>query len=301
MDLNEMVVFTKVVQAQSFIGASRELGMPKSTVSRKVSDLEERLGARLLQRTTRKLSLTEVGRAYYQHAERVVAEAEEAELAVTRLQATPRGQLRVTMPLNFDYFAPVVTSFLARYPEVDVELVGADRVVDLVQEGFDVAVRAGNLADSTLVGRHLGELKSIVVASPKFLAKHGIPKAPAELSRFACLAFGAGPDRASWKLSKGGQTLTVEVRPRLVVNDFEFLHEGARAGLGIAMMPVFRASEDLRTKRLRHVLPEWCSPSIPLHVVYASTRYLSPKVKAFVDHVREGMTQSPWERGGAAR
>jgi DNA-binding transcriptional LysR family regulator len=296
MDLNEMVVFTKVVQAQSFIGASRELGMPKSTVSRKVSDLEERLGARLLQRTTRKLSLTEVGRAYYQHAERVVAEAEEAELAVTRLQATPRGQLRVTMPLNFGYFAPIVASFLARYPDVDVELVGADRVVDLVQEGFDVAVRAGNLADSTLVGRTLGELKSIVVASPKFLAKHGTPKTPADLARFDSLAFGAGPDRTSWRLFKDGETLAVELRPRLVVNDFEFLHEGARSGLGIAMLPVFRASDDLRTKRLRHVLPDWCSPSIPLHVVYASTRHLSPKVKAFVDHVRDGMTPPPWER-----
>ena len=291
-----MVVFTKVVQAQSFIGASRELGMPKSTVSRKVSDLEERLGARLLQRTTRKLSLTEVGRAYYQHAERVVAEAEEAELAVTRLQATPRGHLRVTMPLNFDYFAPIVASFLASYPDVDLELVGTDRVVDLVQEGFDVAVRAGNLADSTLVGRSLGALKSLVVASPKFLAKHGTPKVPADLARFDCLVFGAGPDRATWKLLRDDETLSVGVRPRLVVNDFEFLQEAARAGLGIGMMPVFRASDDLRTKRLRHVLPEWCSPIIPLHVVYASTRHLSPKVKAFVDHVRDGMTPPPWER-----
>src|SRR6187549_64902 len=142
-----MLIFARVVQAGSFSKASRELGMPKSTVSRKVSALEERLGARLLQRTTRRLSLTEEGRAYYQHAARVVAEAEQAELAVTRLQETPRGLLRVTTPLNFDYFAPIVSSYLSRYPDVQIELVGADRVVDLVQEYFDVAVRAGTLAD----------------------------------------------------------------------------------------------------------------------------------------------------------
>ena len=296
MDLNEIVVFTKVVQAGSFVGASRELGMPKSTVSRKVSELEERLGARLLQRTTRKLSLTEVGTTYYQHAARVVAEAEEAELAVTRLQSMPRGQLRVTTPLNFDYFAPIVASFLVRYPEVDVELVGTDRVVDLVQEGFDVAVRAGHLADSTLVVRTLGALRSVVVASPKFLAKHGTPKTPRELAGFDCLVFGAGPDRSSWRLFRDGETLTVPVRARFVVNDFEYLDEGARQGLGIAMLPVYRSAGDLREKRLRRILPEWCSAEIPLHVVYPSTRYLSPKVKAFVDHVREQMTPPPWER-----
>jgi DNA-binding transcriptional LysR family regulator len=296
MDLNEMAVFTKVVQAKSFIGASRELGMPKSTVSRKVSDLEERLGARLLQRTTRRLSLTEEGRAYYQHAARVVAEAEQAELAVTRLQETPRGLLRVTTPLNFDYFAPIVSSYLSRYPDVQLELVGADRVVDLVQEGFDVAVRAGTLADSTLVGWSLGALRSYVVASPKFLARHGTPTTPEDLERFDCLVFGAVRDREHWKLTREGETLSVTVRPRLVVNDFEYLDEAVRDGLGIAMLPIHRVAEALRTDRLRRVLPDWCSPEIPLHVVYPTVRHLSPKVKAFLEHVREQMSPPPWER-----
>jgi DNA-binding transcriptional LysR family regulator len=296
MDLNEIVVFTKVVQAGSFIGAARELDMPKSTVSRKVSDLEERLGARLLQRTTRTLRLTEVGQAYYQHAARVVAEAEEAELAVTRLQGTPRGQLRVTTPLNFDYFAPIVTSFLERYPEVEVEIIGTDRVVDLVQEGFDVALRAGKLADSSLVGWSLGALRSLVVASPKFLARHGTPKVPADLANFECLVFGAASDGANWKLHREGKTVSVAVRGRLVVNDFEYLDQAAREGLGIAMLPINRCAEDLEHRRLRRVLGEWCSPEIPLHAVYPSTRHLSPKVKAFLEHVREGMTPPPWER-----
>ncbi|HEX6276366.1 MAG TPA: LysR family transcriptional regulator [Polyangiaceae bacterium] len=296
MDLNEMLVFTRVVEAQSFVGAARALGMPKSTVSRKVSDLEERLGARLLQRTTRRLNLTEEGRAYFQHAVRVVAEAEEAELAVTRLQGTPRGLLRVTMPLNFDYFAPAVTSFLARYPEVELELVGTDRRVDLVQEGFDVAVRAGALADSTLVGFALGTLRSYAVASPQFLAKHGAPKTPEDLARFDCLVFGAGPDPSKWKLLRDDETRVVAVRGRLVVNDFEYLAQGASVGLGIAMLPVHRCAGDLRENRLRRVLPDWCSPVVPLHVVYPTTRHLSPKIKAFLDHVRAEMSPLPWKR-----
>ena len=299
MDLNEIFVLAKVVEAGSFIGASRALEMPKSTVSRKVAELEERLGARLLQRTTRKLSLTDVGQAFYQHAARVVAEAEEAELVVGRMQEVPRGLLRVTTPLNFGYLGPVVASFLARYPEVQIEMVCADRVVDLIQEGFDVAVRAGPLADSALIARSLGVLRNYAVASPAFLEKNGTPKEPHDLELFDCVVFGAGVDRSSWRLHRNRKTLTVKVRARFTVNDFDFLDEAARSGLGVAMLPVFRCIEPLRTKRLERVLPEWCSPEIPLHAVYPSTRHLSPKVKAFLDHLRERMMPPPWELGPA--
>jgi DNA-binding transcriptional LysR family regulator len=296
MDLNEIIVFAKVVQTGSFTGASRELEMPKSTVSRKVSELEERLGARLLQRTTRKLSLTDVGQTFYRHAARVVAELEEAELAVGRMQEAPRGLLRVTVPLNFGYLGSIVASFLKGYPEVDVELVCADRIVDLVDEGFDLALRAGPLADSTLIARSLGRLESFAVASPAFLAKNGTPKRPQDLARFDCVVFGAGPDRTTWRLHRGGKTTAVQVDARLVVNDFDILFEAALAGLGIAVLPIFRCAEALRAKKLRRVLPEWCSAETPLHAVYPSTRHLSPKVKAFVDHLREQMVPPPWER-----
>jgi DNA-binding transcriptional LysR family regulator len=298
MDLNALDVFTKVVQAESFIGASRELGMPKSTVSRKVVELEAELGARLLQRTTRKLSLTDVGRTFYEHALRVVAEAEEAALAVKRLESAPRGILRVTTPLNFEYFAPVVASFLSRYPDVRIDLVGTDRVVDLVQDGFDIAIRAGLLRDSTLVAQSLGALRSLVVASPKFLAKNGMPDTPADLARFDCVVFGSTANRATFKLSRAGETKSVLVRARLLVNDFDFLEEAALAGLGIAMLPEHRSVQALQEKRLRRLLPDWCSPEIPLHVVYPSTRHLSTTVKAFVDHVREKMMPLPWGRRG---
>lgn len=293
MDFNEILIFAKVVQAGSFIGASRQLDMPKSTVSRKVSELEERLGARLLHRTTRTLSLTDVGQAYFQHAARIVAEVEAAELAVTRMQEVPRGLIRVTAPLSFGHLGPVVASFLQRYPEVQVEMVCADRVVDLVQEGFDVAVRAGQLADSTLIARSLGALRNIVVASPSFLKKQGTPRTPAELEGFDCVVFSGSSDRSSWRLHRQGKAATVNVRARFVVNDFDIVEESALAGLGIAMLPTYRCVDHLARKRLRRVLDDWCSPEVPLHAVYPSTRHLSPKVKVFLDHLVEHLTPAP--------
>lgn len=297
MDLNEILVFARVVEAGSFVGAARALEMPKSTVSRKVSDLEARLGARLLHRTTRKLSLTDVGRAFYQRAARMVAEAEEAERVVGQMQEVPRGLLRVTTPLNFGFLGPIIASFLGRYPEVQVEIVCADRIVDLVAEGFDVAVRAGPLVDSTSIARRLGALRSYLVASPAFLKKHGAPETPGDLERFDCVIFGAGGDRTSWRLYKDGKTIAVNVRARVTVNDFDLLDEAARSGLGIAMLPIFRCIEHLRTRRLARVLPQWCSPEVPLSAVFPSSRHVSPKVKAFLDHLRETMSPPPWELG----
>ena len=292
-----MLVFTKVVQAGSFTGAARALEMPKSTVSRKVSQLEERLGARLLQRTTRKLNLTEVGQTYYQHAARIVAEVEEAEQAVSQMQEIPRGLLRVTTPQNFGFLAPIVASFMRRYPEVRIELVLANRVIDMIEEGFDLALRVGQLRDSTLVARTLGKLESYLVASPSFLRREGRPKHPRDLEHFDCIVFGAGPDGARWKLGREGKTVSVDVNARLTVNDFEFLGEAARSGLGITVLPQFRCVDDLRKKKLRRVLPEWCVGETPLYAVYPSTRHLSPKVKAFLDHLRAEMTPPPWARG----
>lgn len=293
IDANAILVFAKVVEAGSFVGASKALDMPTSTVSRKVSELEARLGARLLQRTTRSLSLTDEGRIYYAHAARVAAEVEEAELAVDRMQEAPRGRLRVTVPLNFGFLAPAFASYLARYPEVELEVVGADRLVDLVHEGFDVAVRAGGLADSTLVARRLGDLQSFLVASPRFLERAGAPEAPRDLESTDCLVFGAG-ELVRWRLVKEDEELTVDVRARLIVNDFDFLEQAARAGLGIAMLPAFRC---VAHGGLSRVLPAWRSPAIPIHAVYPSTRHLSPKVKTFLDHLQAEMSPPPWERG----
>jgi DNA-binding transcriptional LysR family regulator len=296
MDLNELVVFARVVEAGSFTAAAAALEMPKSTVSRKVTELEARLGARLLQRTTRKLNLTDAGTAYYSYCARIVAEIEEAEHAVGRLLEVPRGRLRVTTPLNFAFLGPILTSFARRYPEVLFDVHSTDRVVDLVEEGFDIAIRAGRLADSTLVARPLGRVARIVVASPRYLKKRGRPRTPRDLANHEALVFGAGSTPSTWQLVAGAATIEVPVKPRLVVNDFEILLQAARADLGVAMLPPFVGAEDVRAHGLEHVLEEWASPPAIVHAVYPSTRHLSPKVKAFVDHLREQFTPPPWER-----
>jgi DNA-binding transcriptional LysR family regulator len=299
MDLNEIAVFARVVEAGSFTAAARALGMPKSTVSRKVLELEERLGSRLLQRTTRKLSLTDVGRTYYEFAARIVSEVDEAERAVSRLEQAPRGLLRVTAPLNFGFLGPIAGAFLARYPEVQLDLVCTDRVVDLVEERFDVGIRAGVLGDSTLIARNLGSLRRFLVASRAYLRKRGRPRSPEDLAGHDCMLFGAGVDRAVYRLSDGTRSVELAVRARLVVNDSDMLHSAALAGLGVALLPIFSCVEDLRTRRLERVLREWDAPPTPIQAVYPSTRHLSPKVKGFVEHLHEQMTPPPWELGPA--
>ena len=297
MDLNEILVFARVVQAGSFTSAAAELGMPKSTVSRKVSDLEERLKSRLLQRTTRKLSLTDVGRTYYDYCARIVGEIEDGERAVSRLQESPRGLLRVTAPVNVAFLGPIVSDYLKRYPEVRLDLLCTGRAVDLVEERFDVAIRAGTLADSTLIARSLGSARWFLVATPAYLKRRGRPRSPDDLKKHDCLLFGAGIDNAGVRLENADTSVQVAVSARLMVTDMDVLHAVAAAGLGIALLPASVCAEDLRARRLERVLPDWNAPSTPVHVVYPSTRHLSPKVKTFVEHLHERMTPPPWEVG----
>ncbi|WP_426752769.1 LysR family transcriptional regulator [Myxococcus sp. Y35] len=287
MDLNELLIFARVVQAGSFTVAARGLRMPKSTVSRKVSELETRVGAQLLQRTTRKLRLTEVGRTYYEHCARIVAEAELAELAVTRMQAAPHGLLRVTTPLTFSFIGPLVSTFLKQYPEVQLELVCTDRNVDLMAEGFDVAVRAGRLADSSLMARRLGSVERVVIAAPSYLKARGTPKTPKDLEKHDCLLFGSGLENNVWTLTSGGRSVDVKVPARLVVNEPDMLYAVARAGSGIALLPNLHFTSELAAGRLQRILPDWSSTGAPVHAVYPSTRHHSPKVMAFVECLRE--------------
>ncbi|MBU8898054.1 LysR family transcriptional regulator [Corallococcus sp. M34] len=287
MDLNELLIFARVVQTGSFTAAARGLRMPKSTVSRKLSELEERIGAQLLQRTTRKLHLTEVGRAYYEHCERVVAEAEAAELAVTRMQAGPQGLLRVTTPLTFSFIAPLVQTFLKRYPDVQLELLCTDRAVDLMEEGFDLAVRAGKLADSSLMARRLGDIERVAVASPEYLKARGTPRTPADLTKHDCLIFGTTLEGNVWTLHAGGRSVDVKVSGRLVVNEPDMLRAVTMAGAGIALLPSLHRAEDLTSGRLQRVLADWSSAGAPVHAVYPPTRHHVPKVMAFVEFLRE--------------
>jgi DNA-binding transcriptional LysR family regulator len=286
VNLDDMMVLARVVETGSFTAAAKELAMPKSTVSRRVSELERRLGARLLQRTTRRLGLTDVGRIFFKHCERIVAEVEDAERAVTALESEPRGLLRVTAPINVDFLGGLVAEYLELHPAMQLELVCVDRVIDLVQEGFDVAIRAGKLDDSSLVARSLGTLRALLVASPAHLERHGRPRAPEALARHTCVAFGAGRLRGAWVLERGRESVRISGRPRLVVNDFGVMMEAVLGGLGLALVPESLAAEPLAEGRLERVLPRWSSPATPLHAVYPSTRHMSPKVASFLDHLQ---------------
>jgi len=287
MDLNELLVFTRVVQAGSFTAAARLLKMPKSSVSRKVSDLEERIGARLLHRTTRKLGLTDAGRIYFERAAPIVSDIEQVDQAVAELQATPRGLLRVTAPLSFGLLGPIVASFLEQNSEVRIDLVCTDRVVNLVEEGFDVAIRAGHLADSTLVARRLGVLKSVLVAAPAYLKRHPRLKSPTDLEKHPCITFGSIPTPTTWTLYFGEKKVEVRISAHLSTNDMELMRDASRAGIGIALLGEHFCAADLRKGRLKRVLADWCSPETPVHAVYPTTRHLSPKVAAFVELLRQ--------------
>jgi DNA-binding transcriptional LysR family regulator len=299
MDLNEILVFTRVVQTGSITAAAAELGMPKSTVSRKVTELEERLKARLLQRTTRKLSLTDVGRIYYDHCARIVAEVAEAERAVNSLQDAPRGLVRMTAGANAGWLGPIVSDFLKRYPEVRLEMSCTGRVVDLVEERFDLGIRAGALSDSSLVARSLGVVRWFLVATPAYLKKRGRPKTPDDLKEHDCLLFGSGPSAATLRLDSGDRSAEVALSPRMLVNDMELLRIAATAGIGIASLPAQMCVEDLRARKFERVLRDWNLPPVPIHVVYPTARHVSAGVKTLIEHLHQRMTPPPWELGPA--
>src|ERR1041385_2269777 len=227
MDLNEIAVFNRVVLAGSFTAAAKTLGMPKSTVSRKVSDLEERLNARLLQRTTRKLSLTDAGRTYFDYSVRIVNEVEAAERAVGSLQDRPRGLLRITVGLNSQWIGGILTDFMKRNPDVQVEMLSTGRSVDLIEERFDLATRAGVLPDSRRVARKLGNAKWFLAATPGSLKKRRRPRVPADLKDHDCLLFGSGSTIVNLRLARDEESTEVSVSARLLVSDFDLLYTAA--------------------------------------------------------------------------
>jgi DNA-binding transcriptional LysR family regulator len=288
-DLNDIVVFVCVVEARSFTGAGKQLGVPRSTISRRVAQLERRLGVRLLHRTTRRIELTEVGAAFFERASRSLAAIDEAEQMVLAAQATPRGRLRVTAPVDIgvSYLAPLMIAFLARYPEVRVDVDLTQRVVDLVGEGFDAALRAGALPDSSLVARRIGLGTRRLYASPAYLEARGEPRSPEELRDHACLLANDRRATPTWKLSGPHGELEIAVSGPIMVNDFSFARQAALAGAGIAFMPAFHCREAVAAGRLRVVLDDYRSEPSGLYLVYPSAKHLSATVRAFRDFVIE--------------
>jgi DNA-binding transcriptional LysR family regulator len=293
-DLNEIAIFVKVVDAGSFTGAAKNLGLPKSTVSRKITQLEERLGVRLLQRTTRTLSLTDTGSAYYNQCARIIGDVEEANIAVTEMQSKPKGLLRVTAPMLFGTWvlSDLVSNFLKNNPEIQVEIVLTDQSLDLIQEGIDVAFRVGVLADSSLIARPLGEVNLITCASPSYINEHGNPTHPHDLKQHSIVNWAQSN---SWDFDKP-EPVSVDFKPRVVVNDAQSLHKMALNGLGIARLPTFICAQDIADKKLMPILCDWGVNAAPIHAIYPSNRHLSVKVRSFVDYVLDELRKDqPWK------
>lgn len=292
----EMAVFVKVVEAGGFSAAARDLNLPKSSVSRYVSRLEDRLGVRLLHRTTRTLRPTEVGHAYFERASRIVQEIVEAEAAVTNMQVAPRGSLRITAPLSFGhlFLGELVARFLDAHPEVQLEVDLSDRVVDLIEEGFDLAVRVGRMRDSSLIARKLGAAERVLVASPDYLARCGHPQVPDDLRHHDCLLYAYDANTASWRLS---DAVTVPIRGRLTTNNGDILASAAASGLGVALLPRFLVGRYLREGRLQTVLEDHVASDGGVFAVYPHNRHLSAKVRVFVDYLVDQLQPvPPWER-----
>jgi DNA-binding transcriptional LysR family regulator len=290
-DLNDTLVFVKVVQHGSITAAARALDLPKTTVSRKLRGLEERLGARLLNRTTRRLALTEAGTVYFEHSNRIAAELEEAESAVHQLEGNPRGWLCVTAPysLGTGLLAPILHEFRARYPDVHVEIVLSNEILDLVSEGIDVALRIGELPDSTLVARRLVTWPTRVFAGEGYLERYGEPAMPEDLTDHCALAL--RPHRNNhgyrWWLGNGRVEGEYEVNPVVVANDPEMLMPLLAADQGLMLATEMMVRCYTAGGHVRPVLDAWRGPEVSLSAVYVGGRVLSPKVRAFVDFVAE--------------
>lgn len=301
IDLNDMAVFVRVIEEASFVGAARRLGLPKSTVSRRVADLEARLGVKLLHRTTRMVRATEAGTAYYERCAPLIAAAEEAERAVLRSQEAPSGLLRVTAPmlLGERLLAPVVFEYLRAWPDVRVALHLADEWVDLVEGGFDLAFRAGVLPDSSLVARRLGTATVCLVASPAYVSARGAPPSVASLREHACIVVGAGPGPHTWTLVDHDGPRHVPVNGPLVVNQVALALQAALAGLGVARLPRFLCEPELAAGRLVEVLADRPPAGGGVYAVLPGGRAPPTKVRVFLDLVNARLGGGPWDALGA--
>jgi len=298
--LAAMVSFARVVDEGGFSPAARRLGLSKSAVSKQVARLEDRLGTRLLNRTTRRLSLTEAGARLYERCQRIIAEAEAAEAEAGSLQTEPSGLLRVSVGVSFGQgqLAPLLPRLLERYPGLTLEMVLNDRAVDLVEEGYDVALRIGRLADSPLIARRLATVRMVTAAAPAYLARHGMPVAPRDLREHDCFGYSYLAGGIAWSFSGPDGVVQHRFRPRVSMNNGDALAAAAAAGLGVVQMPSFILARHLRSGALAEILTDQPPPAIALYAVYPPGRPLAAKVRVFIDFAAECFTDPPaWDDG----
>jgi DNA-binding transcriptional LysR family regulator len=287
--IDAMQAFVAVADLQGFAPAARKLGLSPSGVTRLIAALEERLGARLLQRTTRKVALTDVGARYLERARRILVDVEEAEGAAEGESTRPSGRLVVSAPVGFGrlHVSPVMSAYLTRYPEVLGELRLSDRMINLVEDGVDLAIRIGHLADSSLVARQVGEMRRIVVASDGYLKARGEPKTPEAIASHQTIQFGATTAQPDWRFVEEGREIRVTPAPRLITNSADAAIQYAERGGGLTRVLAYQAADAIKGGRLEVVLEKFEQPPLPIHIVYPTSRLLSAKVRTFVDLVIE--------------
>jgi DNA-binding transcriptional LysR family regulator len=294
--IDAMQAFVAVADLKGFAPAARKLGLSPSGMTRLIAALEDRLGARLLQRTTRSVALTDAGSRYLERVRRILGDIEEAEAAAEGERMRPSGRLVVSAPVGFGrlHVSPVMSAFLKRYPEVFGELRLEDRLVNLVEDGVDLAVRIAQLPDSSLVARHLGEMRRIVVASHGYLKQRGEPKRPEAIASHQTIQFGVMTAAPEWHFVEDGRDIGVISAPRLVTNSADAAIQYAEQGGGLTRVLAYQAADAIKAGRLRIVLQKFERPPLPIHIVYPTSRLLSAKVRAFIDLVTE---TSDWHFG----
>jgi len=297
--IDGMRTFATVVAEGAFTRAAERLDMSPQLASKYIGRLEARLGVRLLNRSTRRLSLTEAGRAYYDRVRQVLADIEDMENAVSDLSVRARGTLRINAPMSFGqlHLARAVAEYQSEQPEVEVDLTLNDRVVDIISEGFDLAVRIGRLAESALVARRLAPVRLVVCGAPAYFERRGVPRAPGDLSEHECLRYAYAADSDRWSFEHEGAACTVRVKGGFSANNGDALRAAALAGRGIILQPTFIVGEDIRAGRLRTILDEYRVAALGVHAVYSHRQYLSAKVRTFVDFLADYFGSPPyWDR-----
>ena len=300
--LDGIAAFVRVIDTGSFSAAARRLKLSKSAVSAHLQRLERRLGVRLLNRTTRRLAVTEAGAAFYRHCARILAEAEAAEQAASALQREPRGTLRMSAPDSFGWMhvAPAIPDFLARYPELALDIALSPKPVNLIDEGIDLAIRIGVIEDPSLVVRRLAPSRFVLCAAPAYLDRAGAPREPGDLAAHQCLCVSLVSWGNAWRLIGARGEERVAVSGVLRSNNAEILRSAALDGLGIALLPSWAVGDELAKGRLKRVLPAWEPPASSIYAVYPGNRLMTAKVRAFVDHLARRFGPTPyWDQPGA--
>lgn len=290
-----MTVYVAVAEEQGFAAGARRLGMSPPAVTRAVAALEERLGVKLLDRTTRHVRVTEAGQRYLDDARRIIAEVDEADDAVAGINAAPRGHLTVTAPVLFGrlYVMPGIVDYLQRYPAMDVSTVFVDRVTNLLEEGIDVGVRIGELPDSSMRAVPVGRVRRMIVASPSYIEKHGAPHTPQELEQHTIVGSSGSSVPPDWRFQHGGSAQSLRLKPRLGVNNNDSAIEAVRSGFGVARLLSYQAAALLDAGELVEVLQDYATPAVPIHIVHRDSRQGSTRIRSFVDLMAERLRTDP--------